>query len=329
MKVETAGNHWWPNVPARAAATLLGCLAAASADDTVPKRCTETIKTRAGAEFSLEMVLIPAGSFTMGSPQDEPGRKEHEGPPREVRLGAFYLATTEVTLALFQAYYEETGTGKKEGGGDSGSFEEVPAPAPALPAGVDAITGPTPVYGDMTMGFDKAHPAIGMRWNNAATFCKWLSAKTGKKYRLPTEAEWEYAARAGSPKPFGTADGLQNLAEYAWFEDNADRQPHPVGQKKPNAWGLYDMQGNVWEWVHDFYAPSAYAEMPAENPTGPAKGDLHVARGGCYDSPANDLRCAARGFEELWWSMNDPQIPKSKWWLPQMDVIGFRFARDP
>ena len=104
-----------------------------------------------------------------------------------------------------------------------------------------------------------------------------------------------------------------------------------MGKKKPNAWGLYDMSGNVREWVYDFYSPTAYKETarqsPAVNPKGPETGKVHVARGGDYSSPIEDVRCAARSFEETWWRSGDPQIPKSKWWLPQMEFIGFRVAR--
>ena len=193
---------------------------------------------------------------------------------------------------------------------------------------MDAITGPTPVYGDMTMGYSKKHPAIGLSWHNAMTFCRWLSQKTGKKYRLPTEAEWEYACRAGTTNAFGATADEAKLAEYGWYFENADMEPHAVGTKKPNAWGLYDMQGNVLEWVADFYSPKAYGESAGlvKNPTGPKEGKVHVARGGHYDAEAKELRCGARAFEEDWWRMNDPQIPKSKWWLPQMDCIGFRVA---
>jgi len=197
-------------------------------------------------------------------------------------------------------------------------------------AGVNAITGPTPVYGDMTMGYSKKHPAIGMTWHNAVTFCRWLSQKTGKKYRLPTEAEWEYAARAGTTSAFGICDNADGMKDFAWFNANANVEPHAIATKKPNAWGLYDMQGNVREWVQDFYSPTGYEEAVKEkqtvNPTGPKDGKVHVARGGFHDSPAGELRCAARGFEEDWWRMNDPQIPKSKWWLPQIDSIGIRVA---
>lgn len=293
----------------------------------LPAKYTETIVAKNGAKIAFEMVLVPGGTFMMGSPDDEVGRKPHEAPQLKVRLDPFYLCTTETTMELFLAYYAETGTGKK----DVAEGEMPQASAPPLPAGVDAVTGPTPVYGDLSMGFDKAHPAIGMTWHNATTFCAWLSKKTGKKYRLPTEAEWECAARAGTTKPFGECANPETLTDYAWLETNSDRQPHAVGAKKPNAHGLYDMRGNVWEWVQDFYSPKAYEQAASEkevvNPVGPKEGKVHVARGGCYDSPEAELRSAARGFEEDWWRMNDPQIPKSKWWLPQMDIIGFRVAR--
>lgn len=287
------------------------------------KKFTETITAKDGSKLSLDMVLIPAGAFTMGSPAGEADRAENEGPQRQVQVKSFYLCSTETTIELFLAYYQETGTAKKDFVETEAAQKEQEAKA-----GVNAITGPTPVYGDMTMGYDKKHPAIGATWHNAMTFCRWLSVRTGKNYRLPTEAEWEYAARAGSKSPFGVADSEEGLKDYGWFTDNADMEPHAVGTKKPNAWGIYDMQGNVREWVQDLYSPTAYTLDIKANPAGPEDGKVHVARGGFYDSPAGELRCAARAFEETWWRMNDPQIPKSKWWLPQIDSIGFRVACD-
>jgi len=312
-------------------AALVGCLMVLmapmtlAADKKLPKKYTETITTKDGAKLTLDMVLIPAGTFTMGSPASEADRQDHEGPQHKVRLDSFYLCSTEVTLELFQAYYAETGTAKK----DFIDVQEAKKNDEGKKKGdPDAITGPTPVYGDMTMGYSKKHPAIGLSWHNAMTVCRWLSKKTGKKYRLPTEAEWEYACRAGTTSTFGAAKDAAGLEDYGWFMDNADMEPHAVGTKKPNAWGLYDMQGNVCEWVHDFYSPTAYkaAAGVASNPTGPKEGKVYLARGGHYDAEAGELRCAARAFEEDWWRMNDPQIPKSKWWLPQMDFIGFRVA---
>jgi formylglycine-generating enzyme required for sulfatase activity len=305
-------------------ASVAASVSFSAAQDKLPKKYTETVTSKTGDKFSFDMVLIPAGEFMMGSPAGEAERADTEGPQRKVRLDPFYLCSTETTIELFLAYYQETGTAKKE-------FVEVQeAQKNEEPAkgGVNAITGPTPVYGDMTMGYSKKHPAIGMTWHNATTFCKWLSQKTGRKYRLPTEAEWEYAARAGSTGAFGVCDSADGLKDYAWYAETANVEPHAVAAKKPNAWGLYDMYGNVREWVQDFYSPTAYADAAKENlnPAGPKDGKVHVARGGFYDSPAKDVRCAARGFEEDWWRMNDPQIPKSKWWLPQIDSVGFRVA---
>jgi len=302
-------------------AGVLAVAAAPAGENQAPRKYTETITAKDGSKLSLDMVLIPAGAFTMGSPAGEADRAENEGPQRQVQVDPFYLCTTETTIDLFLAFYHETGTAKKD-------FLETETAQKdeQTKDGVNAITGPTPVYGDMTMGFSKKHPAIGGTWFNAMTFCRWLSQKTGRNYRLPTEAEWEYAARAGTTSPFGVSESEEGLQDYAWFTDNADMEPHAVGTRKPNAWGLYDMQGNVREWVQDFYSPTAYTLPFKENPAGPKDGKVHVARGGFYDSPASELRCAARAFEEDWWRMNDPQIPKSKWWLPQIDSIGFRVA---
>jgi formylglycine-generating enzyme required for sulfatase activity len=306
---------------------ILAVGAALAADDKLPKKYTETITTKDGSKLAFDMVLIPAGTFTMGSPAGEADRADHEGPQRQVQLNPFYLCTTEATIELFLAYYQETGTAKKE---FAEELEAEKAEAENAAAGVNAITGPTPVYGDMTMGYSKKHPAIGMTWHNAMTFCKWLSQKTGKKYRLPTEAQWEYAARSGTTRPFGVCDNADGLNDYAWFGATSNMELHAVATKKPNAWGLHDMHGNVREWVQDFYSPAAYEEAAQEkrtaSPTGPKDGKVHVARGGFYDSPTGELRCAARGFEEDWWRMNDPQIPKSKWWLPQIDSVGIRVA---
>jgi formylglycine-generating enzyme required for sulfatase activity len=306
----------------------LGLLMAASAavsEDQPAKKYTETLTTKEGAKVSFDMVLIPGGTFVMGSPADQADRADNEGPQHKVRLDPFYLCTTETTLELFMVYYQETHTEKR--GADAQQEKKVESPK----ADVDAITGPTPIYGDMTMGHPLTAPAMGVSWHNAETFCKWLSRKTGKPYRLPTEAEWEYAARGGTTSIFGFGDDASKVGDFAWYEDNAEMGPSEVAKKKASAWGLYDMQGNVWEWVQDFYDPAAYAagasQDPVVNPTGPATGKVHGVRGGCYKSPAGELRCAARSFQQESWRWNDPQLPKSIWWLPQMDVIGFRIAR--
>jgi len=172
-------------VAAIALVSIAASVSFSAVQDKLPKKYSETVTSKTGDKFAFDMVLIPAGEFTMGSPAGEAERADCEGPQHKVRLDPFYLCSTETTIELFLAYYQETGTAKKE-------FVEVQeAQKNEEPAkdGVNAITGPTPVYGDMTMGYSKKHPAIGMTWHNATTFCKWLSQKTGKKYRLPTEAE--------------------------------------------------------------------------------------------------------------------------------------------
>jgi formylglycine-generating enzyme required for sulfatase activity len=286
----------------------------------VPKTYTETITSKRGESISFEMVGVPGGTFVMGSPKDEAGSEDDERPRHKVHVAPFYLCATETTLELFHVYYEETAGATKSYTSAGQNTDNV-----------DAITGPTPVYGDLTMGYEKRHPAMGMTWHNATTFCEWLSRKTGRKYRLPTETEWEYACRAGTTKVFCCGDDPDRLADFAWYKANSDGETHEVGKKRPNAWGLYDMSGNVSEWVTDFYRPEAYKNSSNESPTvdrqGPASGKVHVARGGGYNSSIEELRCAARAFEEKWWRSGDPQIPKSKWWLPQMDFIGFRIAR--
>ena len=294
----------------------------------LPRRYTETVTSESGEKSSFEMVLVPAGTFVMGAlPKGEPGRKDDEEPQHKVRVDSFYLCTTETTLELFLAYYQETVSAKK----DFFEVEQARKDTEQSREDVDAITGPTPVYGDLTMGYNEKHPAIGMTWHNAVTFCEWLSRKTGRKYRLPTEAEWEYAASAGTTNIYGVGSDPDRLADYAWYEATADSETSEVGKKKPDAWGLYDMLGNVREWVYDFYSPQAYRQAakknPAVNSKGPKTGKVHVARGGDYSSSIEELRCASRAFEEKWWRSGDPQIPKSKWWLPEMDFIGLRIAR--
>lgn len=281
-----------------------------------PEKFSETITDKDGNKVSFDMVLIPGGEFLMGSPESDPDRFKHEGSQVRVKLDPFYLCTTETTLELFMIYYEETVSNERDTERSAND--------------VDANSGATPVYGDIKMGYDIQHPAIGMTWLNAVTFCKWLSEKTGKTYVLPTEAQWEYACRSGSEMKFGVTDNPDEMGEYAWYDENSEQATHPVAQKKPNAYGLYDMQGNVSEWVQDFYSPTAYAEAgveaPLKNPMGPESGDVHVARGGSYEAYVEDLRCAQRFYEQDWWRFGDPQVPKSRWWLPEMDIIGFRIA---
>jgi len=153
----------------------------------------------------------------------------------------------------------------------------------------EAVMGSNPSY---FKGAD--NPVEQVSWNDAVEFCKKLSAKTGKAVRLPTEAEWEYASRAGSKTAYCFGDSDSGLGEYAWYGNNSDSKTHPVGQKKPNAWGLFDMHGNVWEWCSDWYDEGYYGKSASDDPTGASSGSSRVLRGGSWLNSANFTRSATR-----------------------------------
>jgi formylglycine-generating enzyme required for sulfatase activity len=161
-------------------------------------------------------------------------------------------------------------------------------------------------------------------------YCRWLSAKTGRAYRLPTEAEWEYAARAGTTTPYSFG-GAAQLDAHAWYTANSGGHPHPVGGKAANKWGLHDMHGNVAEWCLDQYEAGAYGQL-TPGTIGPVRlpGDRrypHVARGGSWDDDASRLRSAARRASNPEWNRRDPQSPQSIWWFTDATFVGFRVVR--
>jgi formylglycine-generating enzyme required for sulfatase activity len=180
------------------------------------------------------------------------------------------------------------------------------------------------------MGHD-GYPAICMTQYAAKMYCKWLTATTGRYYRLPTEAEWEYACRAGTTTAYSCGDSPDNLGDYAWYFDNSDDQYQKVGQKKPNPWGLYDMHGNVCEWVLDQFVPDHYSELagsPVKSPLAAVTTEFPcVVRGGSWDDDPEMLRSAARRGSSKEWKMQDPQIPQSIWYLTDGDFVGFRVVR--
>jgi formylglycine-generating enzyme required for sulfatase activity len=285
----------------------------------------------------------------MGSPLTEKGRSDDEGPQHVVALPPFYMSATEVTLDSFLAYLREVGPRDVE---ELVEIERWRRTIPAKPLDREAaaegvsngdVYSPTALvrvgipYG--SLGGDRACPVTGITWMNAVNYCRWLRAKTGKAYRLPTEAEWEYACRAGSTRAYSFGESAERLPSFAWFRANSDGGPQQVGLKRPNAWGLYDMHGNALEWCHDLYDPRAYAKCPdqglAKEPHGPSqpttpadsptrqRPSFHVTRGGSYDDPPSALRSANRIPETAAWRACDPQVPHSRWWLPQM-AVGFR-----
>jgi formylglycine-generating enzyme required for sulfatase activity len=161
-------------------------------------------------------------------------------------------------------------------------------------------------------------------------YCRWLYKKTGIFYRLPTEAEWEYACRAGTTTVYPFGNDPAALSEYAWFAGNSNNKYQKVGQKKPNAWGLYDILGNVAEWTLDQYDPAYYTKINdgTSNPLiEPGSRYPRSVRGGGYADQAEALRSSSRSKSEASWNKRDPQIPKSKWWLTDAAAVGFRIVR--
>ncbi|WP_026966763.1 formylglycine-generating enzyme family protein [Algoriphagus terrigena] len=265
-----------------------------------------------GTEVTFDLAPIPAGSFQMGS---NDSNFPDQNPIHEVKLDAFWMGTHEVTWDAFELFldkqYEESMT---EGG---------------VPEIVDGLTRPSLPYLDMTFGMGKeGKPAVGMTQYGALQYCRWLYLKTGIFYRIPTEAEWEYAARAGSKGRFFFGDDPANLSEYSWTKANSQDGTHPVGQKKANPWGLFDIYGNVQEWTIDLYEEDFYSRSAKENPLNPAeKLYPHVVRGGSFKTPESEIGSAVRGVSDPTWKRIDPQIPKSQWWFPEAPFIGLRIVR--
>jgi len=265
-----------------------------------------------------EMVAIPGGEFLMGSPPDEAHRLEDEGPQRRVEVAPFWMGKFEVTWDQFEPFMVTAVPRDRDG---APRELEPDAPLPAI------VSSPTNPYTEMDFGMGKGrHPAICMTQHAASKFCQWLSAQTGRFYRLPTEAEWEYACRAGTTTARYFGDDPADLDEYEWYwsEGGLDKYQE-VGLKKPNPWGLHDMLGNVMEWCLDQYFPDAYATGRATRPAD----WLHprVIRGGSWYDDAEKLRSSARTASDPAWNSQDVDLPRSIWYLTDAHWLGFRLVR--
>ena len=270
-----------------------------------------------GTEVAFKMVYIPSGSFTMGSPATEEGHQPDEAPPHKVRIDSLWIGEVEVTWDLFELFLEE----------NKSVFSGLPV---SQQKSVDAVSRPTPPFEDPSLGMGReGFPVVNVSPYAALTFCKWLSLVTGRFYRLPTEAEWEYVCRAGSTTAYSFGTNVEDLDEYAVYYDNSNAQYATGGTKKPNAWGIYDMHGNVAEWTLDEYSEDFYAQTPANasNPWNkPTSLYSRVYRGGSWDDDPHDLRSAARKKSGVSLQKGDPQVPKSFWWYTNASFIGFRLV---
>jgi formylglycine-generating enzyme required for sulfatase activity len=276
-----------------------------------------------GFDVAFEMLPIPAGQFQIGSPDNEPGRKPDESPRRKIAIPPFWMEKFEVTWNEYELFMYPDENKRIVVTKANLSEQTVP----------DAVTRPTKPYVEMSFGMGKdGYPAISMTQHAANSYCKWLSSRTGQFYRLPTEAEWEYACRAGTTTAYSFGDDASKLGEYAWYGKNSDFKYQKVGKKKPNPWGLFDMHGNVAEWTTDQYAADAYRNFKGDivtNPWIPSTTPYpHVARGGSWDDEdPSALRSAVRRASDKSWKAQDPQLPKSIWYLTDAQFLGFRVVR--
>ena len=284
-----------------------------------------------GTEIEFEMIPIPGGTFQLGSPEDESDRTEAEGPRKTIAIEPFWMGKYEVTWDEYKRYMELHDIFK--------GFESFQMRAVKDIHGPDVVTAPSNLY-DPTFTYSAGEgprePAATMTQFAAKHYTKWLSILCEDFYRLPSEAEWEYAARAGTDTPYFFGDDPDELEDYAWFEDNSDELRHDVGELKPNPWGLYDIYGNVAEWTLDAYTPEGYGFIKSDQAKAseairwPEKEYPLVARGGSFEMTAAECRSAARlGSDDEAWKADDPNVPKSPWWYTTYPGtgVGIRLLR--
>ena len=261
--------------------------------------------------YAFDMIAITGGQFLMGSPEDDPAGQPDEQPAHSVIVDDFWMAKFEVTWDLYEQWLHFNAS--------RDTFDNTPA---NLGIDVDGISSASTPYIDMSFGMGKdGYPATSMTQYAAISFCQWLSAKTGHFYRLPTEAEWEYACKMGL-----TAD--EDLAHAAWYSENSPKGYQKAGSKSANSLGIHDLQGNVAEWTMDQYRTDFYATSEEDNPWAvPDQLYPRVLRGGSWHDDANGCRCSARKASHPKWKRIDPQLPKSRWWHTSAPFIGIRLVR--
>lgn len=284
-----------------------------------------------GTEVKYDMVPVPGGKFTMGSPEDEEGRLEDEGPQFEVVVKPFWIGKYEVTWDEYQRFMDMDIVFKE--------LARSKVRARLKKFSVDAVSAPSELYDpDFTYsaGEEYNQPSATVSQFAAKQYTKWLSVTSKDFYRLPYEAEWEYACRAGTKTAYSFGDDVDDLEDHAWFVENSDEERHAIGEKKPNAFGLFDMHGNVAEWVLDGYNKKGYTHLKAgktytvEQTYNKPKGIYsRVVRGGSWELDDVQCRSAARLASAEDWKEEDPNEPKSPWWFTDSPGlgVGFRLIR--
>jgi len=281
----------------------------------------EDIQMVVGSDAPEGMVLIEGGTFTIGSNSGE----SNERPTHQVTLSSYYIGKTELTLGLFEKFIKSTNY-QTDADKDGWSWIKIGSEWQKK----SGVNWRCDRKGDLRNNSEKNHPVIYVSWNDAVAYCNWLSEKDGLQkaysgsgdnvtcdfnsngYRLPTEAEWEYAARGGNQSKGYKYSGSNIIDEVAWYDENSGKRTYDAGTKSPNELGLYDMSGNVWEWCWDWFSDKYYSSSGQTNPKGPNSGSKRVGRGGSWVSSAERCRVAGRYYSSPAYGVNG---------------LGFRLAR--
>jgi len=264
----------------------------------------------------MRMVVVPGGEVTLTA---------EDGSKKTVKVDPFWMAEIEMTWGIYN-YFWQNGKSRLKNGVLEEEDRDSMTPA-------ELVTQPTQQYNDMLRGThsgDDEFPAMDMTNHAASKFCQWISAQTGRFYRLPTEAEWEFAARGGATTKYFWGDDPDQADEYAWFEDNANLTYQVGKQKKPNKYGLYDMLGNLAEWTLDAHAENSFSKFEdgEANPWNiPTKRYPRSIRGGSFEDGVDGIGCSARFGSDAGLKEEDPQVPKSIWYHTWGQHIGFRIVR--
>ena len=260
------------------------------------------------SDLSIEMIFIQGGEYSMGNKNSNVN----------TQISSFWMSKYEITWEIYNLFMEFDQSNKSEYIIDGDTIK------------VDGVSKPTTPYTDMTFGMGyEGFPAVNMTHFAASKFCKWLSLITGNYYRLPTEAEWEYACRSGTSGDYYYGDDINLIDEYSWNKNNSDNSYQRVGQKIPNKWGLHDMLGNVSEWVADSYDDNIFKSKKLKKDPFIFNESKYpkVYRGGSWNDEPSSLLTHKRFYSDNSLQKRDPQIPKSQWWNTDAPNIGFRIVR--
>ena len=267
-----------------------------------------------GSDLQINMVYLSGGEYVMGSPAKERGRKKDAGPRHTVSLSPFWISSYEITWDLYELFLNNVNQKRVQNRGP-------------INLDIDGVSSAKMPYVNHNQ---LGHPVINITQYGASQFCKWLTAKTGNYYRLPTEAEWEFACRSSTETTYSFGNSGRKINQFGWYKKNSGGKLQKIGLKRPNGYGLYDMHGNAAEWVLDSYDPEAYIKRKkaAHNPMVRMKALYpRVVRGGSYKDSLSKVRSSSRGFSSKRWKQRDPQVPKSLWWHTNAKHVGFRIVR--